>query len=213
MEPPMRMMAITRLMRVHYAIDERPREPRDPYRTLIGCVLSHRTRDENSRRAARNLFEEIEGPLDLLAMNQDTLKELIRCSGFYNQKSSNIVAISKVIVENFDGIVPDDRESLMRLPGVGPKTADIVLSYAFGKPAIAVDVHVSRVARRLGFAPDDAGPERVKEALEGLVPPDSYIFLDNTFVRHGKEFCRNSNPRCSGCFLSELCTYPGAQSR
>ena len=209
-----RMTAITRLMREHYGdIDEGPREPRDPYRTLIGCVLSHRTRDENSRRAARNLFAEIEGPLDILAMNQDTLKELIRCSGFYNQKARNIVAISRVLVNDFGGMVPDDRETLMGLPGVGPKTADIVLSYAFGKPAIAVDVHVSRVARRLGLAPDDAGPERVKEALESLVPPDSYRFVDNAFVRHGKEYCRNSDPRCSGCFLSELCTIPSPQSQ
>jgi endonuclease-3 len=208
------MTVITSLMREHYGdIDERPREPRDPYRTLIGCVLSHRTRDENSSRAARNLFEEIEGPLDLLAMNQETLKELIRCSGFYNQKSRNIVAISRTLVEDFSGRVPDDRATLMGLPGVGPKTADIVLSYAFGRPAIAVDVHLSRVARRLGLAPDDAGPERVKEALESLVPPDSYRFVDNAFVRHGKEYCRNSNPQCSGCFLSELCTYPGPQSR
>jgi len=211
MDAPKRMMAITRLMREHYGdIDERPREP---YRTLIGCVLSHRTRDENSSRAARNLFEEIEGPLDLLAMNQDTLKTLIRCSGFYNQKARSIIAISRVLVDDFDGIVPDDRATLMGLPGVGPKTADIVLSYAFEKPAIAVDVHVSRIGRRLGLAPDDAGPERVKEALESLVPPESYRFVDNVFVRHGKEYCRNSNPLCSVCFLNELCIYPGSQSQ
>jgi endonuclease-3 len=214
METPERMTIITRLMREHYGdIEGRSREPRDPYRTLIGCVLSHRTRDENSSRAARNLFAEIDGPLDLLAMNPDTLKELIRCSGFYNQKARNIGAISRVLVDDFGGMVPDDRATLMGLPGVGPKTADIVLSYAFGKPAIAIDVHVSRVARRLGLAPDDAGPERVKEALESLVPPDSYRFVDNAFVRHGKEYCRNSNPRCSRCFLSEHCSYPGPQSR
>jgi len=214
METAERMTTITRLMREHHGdIDERLPEPRDPYRTLIGCVLSHRTRDENSSRAARNLFAEIEGPLDILTMNQDTLKELIRCSGFYNQKARSIVAISRVLVDDFGGMVPDDRETLMGLPGVGPKTADIVLSYAFQQPAIAVDVHVSRVARRLGLASRDAGPERVKEALESLVPPDSYRFVDNAFVRHGKEYCRNSNPRCSGCFLSEFCTYPGSQSQ
>jgi endonuclease-3 len=214
MDTPERMTAITRLMREHYgSIDERPQEPRDPYRTLIGCVLSHRTRDENSSRAARNLFEEIEGPLDLLAMDPDALKELIRCSGFYNQKARNIIAISRVLCEKFGGNVPDDRETLMGLPGVGPKTADIVLSYAFGKPAIAVDVHVSKVARRLGLAPEDAGPERVKEALESLVPPDSYRFVDNAFVKHGKEFCRNSKPQCSECFLSDLCTHPNLQSQ
>ena len=214
METLERMAAITRQMgERHGDIDERPRVPRDPYRTLIGCVLSHRTRDENSSRAARNLFEEIEGPLDLLAMNQDALKELIRCSGFFNQKARSIIAISRVLVDDFGGVVPDDRETLMGLPGVGPKTADIVLSYAFEKPAIAVDVHVSRVARRLGLAPGDAGPEGVKEALESLVPPDSYRLVDDAFVRHGKEYCRNSNPRCNECFLGELCEYPGSQSQ
>jgi endonuclease-3 len=109
METPQRMMVITRLMSEHYRdIDERPPEPRDPYRTLIGCVLSHRTRDENSSRAARNLFAEIEGPLDLLIINPDTLKELIRCSGFFNQKARSIVAISRVLVDDFGGMVPDD---------------------------------------------------------------------------------------------------------
>jgi len=214
METSERMTEITRLMREHYGgADERPPEPRDPYRTLIGCVLSHRTRDKNSSKAARNLFEEIEGPLDILAMNQDALKELIRCSGFFNQKARSIVAISRSLVDDFGGMVPDDRETLMGLPGVGPKTADIVLSYAFQKPAIAVDVHVSRVARRLGLAPVDAGPERVKEALESLVPPDLYRFVDNAFVKHGKEYCRNSKPQCSGCFLSEFCEYAGSQSQ
>ena len=106
METAERMTAITRLMREHYGdVDERPREPRDPYRTLIGCVLSHRTRDENSRRAASNLFAEIEGPLDILAMNQDTLKKLIRCSGFYNQKARSIVPSagpsSTILMERF----------------------------------------------------------------------------------------------------------------
>jgi endonuclease-3 len=209
-----RMTAITRLMREHYGdIDGGPWEPRDPYRALIGGVLSHRTRDENSSRAACNLFAEIEGPLDLLAMNQDTLKALIRCSGFFNQKARSIRAISRVLVDDYEGMVPDDRATLMGLPGIGPKTADIVLSYAFGKPTIAVDVHVSRVARRLGLAPDEAGPERVKESLESLVPRDSYRFVDKTFVKHGKEYCRNINPRCGGCFLDELCIYPGSQSR
>jgi endonuclease-3 len=214
METSERMMAITRLMREHYGyLDERSREPRDPYRTLIGCVLSHRTRDENSSRAARNLFEEIESPSDVLTMNHDTLKELIRCSGFYNQKARNIVAISQLLVDDFDGTVPDNRVTLLGLPGVGPKTADIVLSYAFEKPAIAVDVHVSRVARRLGLASDNSSPEQVKETLESLVPTELYRFVDNAFVKHGKEYCRNSNPRCCECFLNELCPYPGSQSQ
>ena len=213
MDTPERMSAVTRRMKEHYGdIDERPQGPRDPFRTLIGCVLSHRTRDENSTRAARNLFEAVEGPEDILAMDRGALKEKIRCSGFYNQKARSIVAISRSLIEDFGGEVPDERTSLMGLPGVGPKTADIVLSHAFQKPAIAVDVHVSRVARRLELAQDDAHPEQVKEALERLVPPSEYRFVDNAFVRHGKKYCRKSNPKCMECFLSELCTHPDSKS-
>jgi endonuclease-3 len=95
---------------------------------------------------------------------------------------------------------------------VGPKTADIVLSHAFQKPAIAVDVHVSRVARRLGLAQSDVGPEQVKKTLERLVSPAAYRFVDNTFVIHGKKHCRKSNPKCRKCFLSELCTHLGSKS-
>jgi endonuclease-3 len=213
MDTSERMSAITRLMRKHYGdIDELPQEQRDPFRILIGCVLSHRTRDENSTRAARNLFETVKGPEDILAMDRDALKERIRCSGFYNQKARSIVAISRCLIEDFGGEVPDERTSLMELPGVGPKTADIVLSHAFQKPAIAVDVHVSRVARRLGLAQENTGPEQVKEALERLVPPSEYRFVDNAFVRHGKKYCRKSNPKCMECFLRELCTNPDSKS-
>jgi endonuclease-3 len=213
METSEKMLAITHLMKEHYGdFEKRSQGARNPFRTLIGCILSHRTRDVNSSRAARNLFEVVEGPEDILAMDRDALKERIRCSGYYNQKARSIVAISRSLIKDFGGEVPDERATLMGLPGVGPKTADIVLSYAFQKPAIAVDVHVSRVVRRLGLAQEDTGPEQVKEALERLVLLVAYRFVDNAFVRHGKEYCRNSNPRCTECFLSELCTHLGSNS-
>lgn len=179
----------------------------DPFRTLISCVLSHRTRDENSGKAARNLFEAVETPGDILQMAPEELKRRIRCSGFYNRKARNIRAICLALAEDFEGVVPRNRKRLLGLPGVGPKTADIVLSHAFGRPAIAVDVHVATVARRLGLVKSEASPERVKEALESLVPPAVYRFVDNAFVRHGKEFCRTRNPRCNVCFTNSVCDY------
>ena len=182
-------------------------ESQDPFRTLISCVLSHRTRDENSGKAARNLFEAVDSPGDILRMAPEELKRRIRCSGFYNRKARNIRAICLALVDDFEGVVPRNRESLLGLPGVGPKTADIVLSHAFGRPAIAVDVHVATVARRLGLVESEASPERVKEVLESLVHPAKYRFIDNAFVRHGKEFCRTRNPRCSDCFTNSVCDY------
>lgn len=180
----------------------------DPFRTLIGCVLSHRTRDENSAKAARTLFEAVESPGDILLLDPEELKKRIRCSGFYNQKARNIRAICRVLLEDFQGAVPEDRDALMGLPGVGPKTADIVLSHSFGHPAIAVDVHVATVAKRLGFVGLEADPEQVKETLEELVPPGLYRMVDNSFVDHGKEFCSSRNPKCSGCFIRDLCEHP-----
>ena len=203
-----RMQAILDLIEERYGKEDASNQGLiDPFRTLIGCVLSHRTRDENSSRAAQNLFEDIEGPVDILRMAPEKLKTRIRCSGFYNQKARTIRAICRTLVEEHGGVVPSDRDALIDLHGVGPKTADIVLSHAFASPAIAVDVHVATVARRLGLVESDASPERVKEVLERLVPPAEYRFVDNAFVRHGKEFCRTRTPRCSDCFINSMCEY------
>ena len=204
-----KIRGILDLMERHYGIGLNGREElRDPFRTLIECVLSHRTRDENSRRAAQALFEAAGSPSDILRMDTEELKRRIRCSGFFNQKARSLRSICQTLVEEFEGTVPGDRDSLMGLPGVGPKTADVVLSHAFGRPAIAVDVHVATVARRLGLVDAEADPEQVKVALEGLVTPEKYRFVDDAFVRHGKEFCKSRNPKCGGCFIRGHCEYP-----
>jgi endonuclease-3 len=179
----------------------------DPFRTLIGCVLSQRTRDINAERAAEALFEVADTPRGILAIDESRLRGLVRCSGFYNQKAKHIRSICRVLVEDHHGIVPRERPTLMSLPGVGPKTSDIVLSHAYDTPAIAVDVHVSRVASRLGLAERDATPEEVKLVLESVVPREMYRFVDSSFVRHGKEICQSRNPRCDSCFLEGLCNY------
>ncbi len=205
-----RMLHIIELMEEHYGKGYDPDVgDSDPFRTLMECVLSHRTKDENAARAARSLMKDIEGPADVLRLKPEELKERIRCSGFYNQKARNILGICRALEEEFGGAVPDDRSKLMGLPGVGPKTTDIVLSHAFDRPAIAVDVHVATVAKRLGFVGDKADPSRIKRELEELVPPRMYRFVDHAFVMHGKEYCRARNPRCEECFLRGVCEHPG----
>ena len=203
-----RMRRVVQLLEEQGAEEQGETGSRDPFRTLIGCVLSHRTRDANTARAAEALFEVVATPQGVLSLEPDELRNLIRCSGFYNQKARNITAICRDLVDNHGSKVPEDRETLMSLNGVGPKTADIVLNHAYNVPAIAVDVHVARVARRLGFANPKAGPEEVKQALEGLVPPEMYGFIDRGFVGHGKEYCRKTNPRCGECPLREACENP-----
>jgi endonuclease-3 len=203
----MKMNAIIRLMKEFYGYPEIQSELRDPFRTLISCVLSHRTRDENSAEAARRLFEAAVTPEEIVEMDLKELKERIKCSGFYNQKAENIMAICRVLVEEYESRVPEDREEMMELRGVGPKTADMVLSHAFGELAIPVDIHVARVAKRLGFVEEEADPERVKETLESLVSPDEYNLLDSSFVRHGKELCKSRKPICGECFLKLYCKH------
>lgn len=209
MKPEERMQRVAQLLEEEYGAEE-PEETGsgDPFKTLMGCVLSHRTRDTNTARAAEALFNVVATPEGILSLEPDELKTLIMCSGFYNQKARNIAAICQDLVDNHGSTVPDDRETLMSLHGVGPKTADIVLSHAYNVPAIAVDVHVARVARRLGFAEPKAGPEEVKAALEQLVLPERYRFIDNAFVTHGKKYCRKTNPRCAECPLRGVCENP-----
>jgi endonuclease-3 len=200
------MLLILGLMEEHYGDSEEGQKGvSDPFRTLIATILSQRTRDQNSGRATRNLLKDINGPGDVLRLPRDELSNRIRCSGFYNQKARNIIAICETLEERFGGEVPDERSLLMSLPGVGPKTADIVLSHAFGRPAIAVDTHVLTVAKRLGLVGGEARPSEVKETLEGLVDPELYGYVDRAFVTHGKEYCRSRNPRCTECFLIGIC--------
>ncbi len=209
MSPEERMRRVAQLLEEEYGAEEQGETGSgDPFRTLISCVLSHRTRDANTARAAEALFKAVNSPEEILSLEANELKILIRCSGFYNQKARNITAICQDLVDNHGSTVPDDRETLMSLRGVGPKTADIVLNHAYNVPAIAVDVHVARVARRLGLADPKAGPEEVKTALEQLVLPETYRFIDNGFVRHGKEYCRKTDPRCGECPLKVVCGNP-----
>jgi endonuclease-3 len=180
---------------------------RNSFRTLIGCILSHRTRDNNSEKAAETLFSRASTPNDITKLDHEELHDLIRCSGFYRQKAKYIRETCRALMERHDGEVPNEKETLLTFPGVGPKTADIVLSYCFGEDVIPVDVHVSRVSRRLGLAPMEAGPEEVQSSLHKLIPRGKYLFYDRSIVRLGKEYCRKSDPLCGECPLSDRCDY------
>ena len=179
----------------------------DPFRTLVGCILSQRTRDSNSERAAETLFSRASTPSDILGLSREELHDLIRCSGFYRQKAEHIRGTCRALMERHDGEVPRDRETLVTLPGVGPKTADIVLTHGFGEVAIPVDVHVSRVSRRLGLTPMNASQEEIQSILHMLIPRDKYLFYDRSVVCLGKEHCRKTKPLCGVCPLRDYCDY------
>ncbi len=179
----------------------------DPFKTLVACILSHRTRDQNSEKAVKMLFSVAQTPEEMLNLSLKELNELIRCSGFYRQKTRYIYNVCKEIVEKNGGMVPTTREALLSLTGVGPKTADIVLSYCFGESTIPVDVHVSRVSKRLGLASSKADPEEVRHSLMKKIKDDNITFYDRSILEIGKNYCRKTNPKCEECPLREKCNY------
>jgi endonuclease III len=200
-----RAKKILNILKKHYGENAFTVSPVEPFRALIGCILSQRTRDKNASRAAIALFSVASTPQQILRLDPTVLRQLIRPSGYYNQKAKNIIGASKAIVERFGGVTPRTRTELISLPGVGPKTADIVLSYGFGEPAIAVDTHIHRVTKRLGLANDKASPADIKIALEGSLPRIDYSYTDGAILSIGKEYCKSGRPRCGECPLNHLC--------
>jgi endonuclease-3 len=148
-------------------------------------------------------------PEEILKLPDSELHRLIHSSGFYVSKGAYIKGASKAILEIFDGNVPDKRDELMRLPGVGPKTADIILSYGFNKASIAVDTHIRRTAIRLGLAGYTYSRENVKRRLEQDIPQRDWDFADEAFLRLGKEYCKPRNPLCVDCPLAKICDFNG----
>jgi endonuclease-3 len=193
----------------HYGEDAFKVSPEEPFRALIGCILSQRTKDENASKATDALFSVASTPQGILALDPAVLRRLIRPSGYFNQKATHIIGACGAIVERFGGVTPRTRDDLMTLPGVGPKTADIVLSYGYGEPAIAVDTHINRVTKRLGLVHEKASPTDVKSVLEDLLQPEEYSYADGAILRIGKEYCKPGKPRCRECPLGKLCEKRG----
>ncbi len=181
-------------------------EDGDPFRILIGTILSHRTKDENTTKATENLFSRYKTPAELASADPRTVRRLIRPSGFYNMKTKNIITASKQLVEEFEGRVPDNEEDLLKLRAVGRKTANCVLVYAFNKPAIPVDTHVHRISNRLGLVKTKK-PEETEAELVRTVPKRYWVDLNDLFVRFGQTTCKPIGPKCPTCSLSRSCEY------
>jgi len=181
-------------------------EGTDPFRILISTILSHRTRDENTTKATENLFSVYKTPAQLVKADPSFVRRLIRPSGFYNMKTRNIIKVSKQLVDEFGGKVPDNEEDLLKLHSVGRKTANCVLVYAFNKPAIPVDTHVHRISNRLGLVKTKK-PEETEAALVKTVPKRYWLELNDLFVRFGQTTCKPIGPHCQSCTLTGSCVY------
>jgi endonuclease-3 len=179
----------------------------DPFRVLIFCLLSQRTRDANTERAGKTLFAHASTPKDMLEIPDNELEQLIRPSGFYRQKTVRLKQICRLLLDDFNGEVPNTREELLRLPGIGYKCADIVLMYGHGVPSIAIDTHCNRIPKRIGIVDTEANLEEVKRVLESLIPKDRWYIINHGIVQFGQTVCRPINPRCNECSLNDVCDY------
>jgi len=177
---------------------------RSPFEVLITTVLSQRTRDENTDRASKALFSKYKTPERLAGAGTGQIEWLIRPSGFYKVKAKRIKEISRIIVDRFGGKVPRRMEELLSLPGVGRKTANCVLVFAYRKPAIPVDTHVHRISNRLGLVRTKT-PEKTEIELLKKVPKRYWLDLNELFVTHGQNVCLPRKPRCSLCPIEKYC--------
>jgi endonuclease-3 len=181
-------------------------EPGDPFRVLIFTIISQRTRDEQTEVAADDLLTEYPTVNDLANAPVTDIEKLIKIAGFYRVKARKIKEVCGILEDKYNGEVPEDFESLMDLPSVGRKTANCVLVFGFGQPAIPVDTHVHRISNRLGLVKTKK-PEETEEALRKILPKKYWLDINHMFVTFGKTICRPISPKCSECPISDLCEY------
>ncbi|MEJ5229263.1 MAG: endonuclease III [Pseudothermotoga sp.] len=178
----------------------------DPFKILISTILSQRTRDENTELATARLFERFPDLVSLATARPEDLYELIKPSGMYKQKALRIIQVSQKLLHEYNARVPADLEELLKLPGVGRKTANIVLYHGFGKSALAVDTHVHRISNRLGFV-KTSRPEQTEEELSKLVPKELWGPLNGSMVEFGRTICQPRRPKCHLCNFKNECKY------
>jgi len=178
----------------------------NPYTLLVAVVLSAQATDASVNKATVELFKVADTPEKMIALGEERLKGYIKTIGLFNTKAKNVIALSRILIDRYDGKVPPDREKLQELPGVGRKTANVVLNIAFGQPTIAVDTHIFRLGNRTGLAPGKT-PDEVERALEKIVPDRWKLHAHHWLILHGRYVCTARKPDCPRCVLNELCAF------
>jgi len=181
-----------------------------PYRVLISTVISLRTKDAVTLSASNRLFAKADTPEQMIKLSQEVIEQLIFPAGFYRNKAKNIISISKILLDTYNGKVPPDREKLLSLPGVGVKTANLTLNLGFNINAICVDTHVHRIANRCGWI-TTKNPDESEKALELIMPEKYWIPLNELLVTYGQLICTPLSPRCSECPITADCSKRGVK--
>jgi endonuclease III len=179
----------------------------NPFTLLVAVVLSAQATDAGVNKATEKLFKVADTPRKMAALGEETLQDYIKTIGLFRTKAKNVIALSRMLTEQHGGEVPRQRAALEALPGVGRKTANVVLNVAFGEPTIAVDTHIFRVGNRTGLAPGNT-PLAVEEELERVVPDKWKRNAHHWLILHGRYVCVARKPRCEVCVVNDLCAYP-----
>src|SRR3954464_12758439 len=179
----------------------------NPFTLLVAVVLSAQATEVGVNKAPPALFALADTPAKMLALGEETVAGMVRTIGLYRTKARNIIALSRMLIEQHGGTVPRDREALETLPGVGRKTANVVLNVAFGEPTIAVDTHIFRVGNCTGLAPGKT-PLEVEQGLERVIPAEFMLHAHHWLILHGRYTCLARRPRCEVCLINDLCRWP-----
>ena len=179
---------------------------KDAYTLLVAVTLSAQATDIGVNKATAKLFPVADTPEKMVALGEEKLGALIRTIGLWRNKAKNVVALSQMLIDEFDGVVPADRDALERLPGVGRKTANVVCNVAFGQPTIAVDTHIFRVGNRTGLAPGKT-PLDVEKGLEKITPEAFLQGAHHWLILHGRYVCKARKPDCPQCGIADICLY------
>src|SRR3954466_2980404 len=177
------------------------------YTLLVAVVLSAQATDKGVNKATAPLFKTVKTPQQMVALGEEKLSDAIKTIGLYRGKAKNVIALSKILIEQHGGKVPKDREALEALPGVGRKTANVVLNVAFGEPTIAVDTHIFRVSNRTNMAPGK-DPFEVEKKLDAVVPDKYKLHAHHWLILHGRYTCVARKPLCEKCIINDLCRWP-----
>ena len=189
--------------------DPNPRtelEYKNPYTLLVAVVLSAQATDSGVNKATEPLFAKVDTPEKMVAFGEEKLRDAIKTIGLFRTKAKNVIALSHALIEQHSGKVPHDREALQELPGVGRKTANVVLNVVFGEPTLAVDTHIFRVCNRTNLAPGK-NPREVEDELERVVPEKYKLHAHHWLILHGRYVCIARKPLCPKCFVADLCRY------
>ncbi len=180
----------------------------NPYTLLVAVVLSAQATDASVNKATEPLFKIVRTPAEMVALGEERLRPYIRTIGLFNTKAKNVIRLSEILLAQHGGEVPKQRELLETLPGVGRKTANVVLNIAFGEATIAVDTHIFRVGNRTGLAPGKT-PREVEDKLEKVVPPAYKLHAHHWLILHGRYVCKALKPDCPHCLINDLCQFKG----